>query len=58
MSSSRFYYDNALVIGTTERSRGRGRAPQLQQLIGIDVDVDGDVFGEGKFVESFTNEAA
>ena len=32
--------------------------PGLQQLIRIDVDRDGDVFGEWQFVEGFTHKAA
>ena len=31
---------------------------RLQQLIRINVDGDGDVFGEGQFVEGFADEAA
>jgi len=30
----------------------------LQQLISIDIGCDGDVLGEGQFVESFTDETA
>jgi hypothetical protein len=37
------------------RNRPRNR---LQQLIRIDIDRDGDVFGEWEFVERFTDEAA
>ena len=33
-------------------------SPELQQLIWINVDRDGDVFGEWQFVESFADEAA
>jgi hypothetical protein len=32
--------------------------PRLQQLVRIDVDCDGDVFGEWQFVERFTDEPA
>ncbi len=34
------------------------RSPILQQLIRIDVDGDGDVFGKREFVECFAAEAA
>jgi hypothetical protein len=37
------------------RNRPRHR---LQQLIGIDIDCDGDVFGEWEFVERFADHAA
>ena len=36
----------------------RGPVPGLQQLIWVNVDRDGDVFGEWQFVESFADEAA
>ena len=32
--------------------------PPLEKLIGIHIDGDGDVFGEGEFVERFPNQAA
>jgi hypothetical protein len=37
----------------------QARAPRrLQQLIRIDIDGDGDVFGKGQFVDGFADEAA
>ena len=33
-------------------------SPELEQLIWIDIDCHGDVFGEWQFVESFADEAA
>jgi len=44
------------VLGLLQIRQRRSR--RLKQLVRIDIDRDGDVFGEGEFVESFANEPA
>jgi hypothetical protein len=44
--------------GAITRTRGACVSRRLQQLIGIDVDSDGDVFGEWELVERFADKSA
>ena len=47
------------AIARRDRQRARrSRSPASKQLIGIDVDRYGDVFGEREFVERFADKAA
>ena len=42
----------------SSRLRGRALSPESQQLIRVDIDCHGDVFGEWEFFKSFADEAA
>ena len=59
--AGRLTSDSSPALGKARATARQGGAcvPQgLQQLIRIDVDGDGDVFGEWQFVEGFAHEPA